>query len=273
MTAPSLLGRALAALLLPAGLAGARPLFAFDNGLGDVPGLEQKAELLKELGYSGIGWRPGRTAEMLAALDRHGLRMVATYVVLEATPAGCPLPAATVAEIDALKGRDTIVWLGVNGKSTDEVVAAAIRAVAGVAERNRLRVAIYPHVGFHTDTVAAALRLARLTDRPNVGVSFNLCHFLKQQDEAELEATLRAAAPHLLLVSLNGADTGDTRAMGWNRLIQPLGMGSFDAARLLRLLDEIGYQGPVGLQCYQLKQPAREHLASSIAAWRKLQRP
>ncbi len=264
---------ALAATLLLPGAAPAaeRPLFAFDNGLPDVPGLEQKAALLKQLGYAGIGWRPGRTAEMLAALDRHGLKMFATYVVLNATATDCPLPAATVAEIDALAGRDTIVWLGIAGTSTDAVVVPAIRRVADAAARNRLQVAIYPHVGFHSDTVAAALRLATLADRPNVGVSFNLCHFLKQQDEAELEATLRAAAPRLLLASLNGADAGDTRAMDWNRLIQPLGAGSFDAARLLKLFDEIGYQGPVGLQCYQLKPPARDHLGASITAWRTLQ--
>lgn len=261
----------LLAMVVPCSVAAERPLFAFDNGLTDVAGLDGKAALLKELGYSGIGWRPGRTAEMLAALDKHGLQMVATYVVLNATPDGCPLPAATVAEIDALKGRNTLVWLGVNGKSSDEVVVAAIREVAEVAQRNRLEVAIYPHVGFYTDTVAVALRLAKLADRPNVGVSFNLCHFLKLQDAAELEPTLRAAAPHLKLVSLNGADSGDTRAMAWDRLIQPLGKGSFDAAKVLRVLDDVGYRGPIGLQCYQIKQPAREHLGASIAAWRALQ--
>lgn len=249
----------------------ARPFFAFDNGLNDVASLDDKAALLKELGYDGIGWRPGRTDGMLAALDRHGLKMFSSYVVLHATDKECPVPGPVVAEIDALKGRDTIVWLAVNGKSTDEIVVPAVARITEIAARNGLRVALYPHSGFHTDTVASALRLVGKVRRPNLGVSFNLCHFLNQQDESELEATLRQAAPHLMLVSVNGADSGDTRRMGWDRLVRPLGEGSFDPAKLLGLLDEIGYRGPVSLQCFGTKEPARSHLGKSMRAWLALE--
>jgi len=40
---------------------------------------------------------------------------------------------------------------------------------------------------------------------------------------------------------------------------------------LLRTLQDLGYQGPIGLQCYGLPGDARDHLARSIAAWQKLQ--
>ncbi len=70
--------------------------------------------------------------------------------------------------------------------------------------------------------------------------------------------------------SVNGADSGDTRAMGWDKLIRPLGEGSFDNAKLLRLLDDVGFKGPVVLQCYNLKQPAAAHLAISMAGWHRL---
>lgn len=248
----------------------ARDLFAFDNGLKDLKTPAGQAELLARLGYSGIGSRPGDTAGMLAALDRHNLKMIATYVSLTANMKSCPVPPAVASEIDALKGRDTIVWLTVSGKSTDEVVVPAVREVADIAARNKLKVALYPHADFHTDTDAAVLRIMRLADRPNIGVSFNLCHFLKQTDEAALEKTLRAAAPHLMLVSLNGSDSGDTRSMNWDRLIQPLGEGTYPVRKLLRLLDEIGYKGPVGLQCFQIPLPAADHLAKSMRAWRTL---
>lgn len=249
---------------------GARDLHAFDNGLNDIAKLEDKAALLAKLGYAGIAWRPGHTADMLAALDRHGLKMVATYVMLKADMKSCPVPAEVVAEIDALKGRDTIVWLTVNGKSDDAVVVPAVREIADVAARNGLKVALYPHVDFHTDTMDATLRIMRKAGRPNLGVCFNLCHFLKLNDEAELDRTLREAAPHLLLVSINGADSGDTRSMGWDKLIRPLGEGSFDNAKLLRLLDEVGYKGPVALQCFNIKLPAAGHLGKSMSAWLSL---
>lgn len=247
-----------------------RSFYAFDNGVSAVPTLGEKAALLKKLGYDGIGWRPGQSAEMLAQLDRLELKMGNTYVVLSATETTCPVPAEVVAEIEALKGRDTVVSLAINGKSNDEIVIPAIHRISAVAERCGLKVALYGHFGFYTDTDAKILRLAKLADRPNLGVGFNLCHFLIQTDESELEKTLRDAAPMLHFVSINGADSGDTRKMKWDRLIQPLGQGSFDNRKLLRLLDQIGYRGPVGLQCYNLKAPPTEHLAISIKAWQAL---
>ncbi len=36
------------------------------------------------------------------------------------------------------------------------------------------------------------------------------------------------------------------------------------------LLDEVGYEGPVGLQCYKIKQAAEIHLAKSMEAWKKM---
>jgi sugar phosphate isomerase/epimerase len=248
---------------------GARDLHAFDNGLNDIGKLEDKAALLAKLGYAGIAWRPGQTAEMLAALDKNRLKMVATYVMLTADMS-CAVPPSVIAEIDALKGRDTIVWLTVNGKTTDELVVPAVREVADVAARNGLKVALYPHLNFHTDTMDTTLRIMRKAERPNVGVCFNLCHFLKLEEEADLEKTLREAAPHLMLVSINGADGGETRAMGWDKLIRPLGEGSFDQSKLLRLLDGVGYKGPLALQCFNIKRPAADHLAKSMDAWRVL---
>jgi sugar phosphate isomerase/epimerase len=40
----------------------------------------------------------------------------------------------------------------------------------------------------------------------------------------------------------------------------------------MRALDAIGYKGPVNLQCFEIKQPAEQHLAASLEAWKKLNR-
>ncbi len=47
-----------------------------------------------------------------------------------------------------------------------------------------------------------AVLLKKLADRPNLGTIFSLFHFLCQEDAAELEADLKALAPHLKLISL-----------------------------------------------------------------------
>jgi len=88
----------------------------------------------------------------------------------------------------------------------------------------------------------------------------------KQRDYKPL---LRQAMPRLWAVSINGADEFDA-APGWDHYIQPLDKGSFDVAGLLKTLKELGYEGSVGLQCYGIGGDAREHLARSMAAWRKM---
>ena len=55
-----------------------------------------------------------------------------------------------------------------------------------------------------------------------------------------------------------------------DRLIQPLGDGTYDNGKVLKVLDEIGYTGPIGLQCYSIKGDDRANLKKSIIAWRKL---
>jgi len=117
------------------------------------------------------------------------------------------------------------------------------------------------------------MRPSASSGRQNLGASFNLCHFLKLEGEKTLESVLKDAAPHLWLVQVSGADSGDTQKMSWNRLIQPLGKGTFDMRRLMKILDDIGYDGPVCLQCYKIPGDDRENLKQSMAAWKALQKP
>jgi sugar phosphate isomerase/epimerase len=250
-----------------------RPFFAFDNGMNQIKTFAEKAALLKELGYAGVGWRTGvRAGDMIAALDKHGLRMISTYVGCKVDADNPSYDERLVAEIDAYKKHKTIIWLNVaRGKNAnDEIAVKLIQEIAELADKARLKLVLYPHAGCYVETVEDALRLARKVNQPHVGMSFNLCHFLKTDDEKNLEAVLKKSAPHLMLVSINGADSGDTRAMGWDRLIQPLGDGSYDNSKLLKILDEIGYTGPIGLQCYALKGDDRSNLQKSITAWREL---
>ena len=60
-------------------------------------------------------------------------------------------------------------------------------------------------------------------------------------------------------MSINGADR-DAAGTGWDRLIQPLGSGTYDMLPLLRKLAKLGYAGPIGLQGYGLHIAHREAL-------------
>jgi hypothetical protein len=80
---------------------------------------------------------------------------------------------------------------------------------------------------------------------------------------------LQQAVPRLWPVSINGADDHDENP-GWSRYIQPLDSGNFDVATFLKTLRNLGYNGPVGLQCYGIAGDVRVHLARSMAAWCKM---
>jgi sugar phosphate isomerase/epimerase len=257
----------------------ANPFFAFDNGTGyGRVSPEDQAAMLKEIGYAGIGYTGAqRIPEMLKALDARGLKMFSIYVEVCLTPEpGKPAydPALKDA-IEQLKGRGTQIWLPISGgkpsaTDLDDRAAAIVREIADMADKSGLQVAIYPHLNNYIERVEDAMRLVKKADRKNVGLAFNLCHFLRTDDEKNLEQRLKEAKPRLLAVNINGSDVGDTNKMGWDRLIRPLDRGDFDVARVLKSLEQLGYTGAIGLQCYGIPGDIRENLQHSMKAWRNL---
>lgn len=176
-------------------------------------------------------------------------------------------------QIRKLKGTDTIFWLcvlGRTGKDRDDRVVEVIRDLATVAEEAGVRIAIYPHIGHYTGTAREALRVVKKVDRKNVGVTITLCHDLAGDQGSELAQVVDEVAPHLFVVTINGADQKEKgKPLGWDRLIQPLGQGNFDVYGFLKKLKSVGYAGPIGLQCYGLKGDPMVHLRQSITAWKE----
>ena len=176
--------------------------------------------------------------------------------------------------IRKLSGTDAVVWLTVLGNRTklednDAKAVVALRQLADVAAESNLKVSIYPHSGFYVATAREALRLARRVDRKNLGVTLNLCHELMAGNGDELPQIVEEVASYLSVVTINGADhKRKGQKMGWDRLIQPLGQGDFDVYSHLARLKAVGYNGPIGLQCYGLKGNPVEHLKQSMEAWK-----
>jgi sugar phosphate isomerase/epimerase len=120
------------------------------------------------------------------------------------------------------------------------------------------------------ERVEDAVRVVKKVDRPNVGVMFNLCHWLKIDEEKNMKPLLESAMPYLFAVSIHGADTAVEIRTGEGNWLQPLDSGSFDTLKLLKTLKEMGYDGPIGLQCYGIQGDARVHLERSMLQWRRL---
>ena len=152
----------------------------------------------------------------------------------------------------------------------DAAAVSLLRELADKAFEAGLKIALYPHVGNWVETVQDAVRVSDKVNRRNLGATFNLCHHLKICGEAGIEQALMDAAPYLLQVSINGADSGDTKQMNWDKLIQPLDVGSYDVSQVLRVVRRIRYTGPIGLQGYGIKGDTPAHLKRSITAWEQI---
>jgi len=264
---------------VPATRPSASRFYVLENGVKDEkhPAAESQAKMLKELGFDGMG-QNGIEAlpERLAALDRLGLKLFTVYVPAWLDADKPKYDPQLLDAIKLLKGRDTMIWLTIQSNahkpSSTEGDARAVeivRELADAAEQSHIRIALYPHFRFWLERVEDAVRIADKVDRPNVGVTFNLCHWLRVDKPDTLEARLKLARPRLFQVTINGADTeGD-----WDRLIQPLDRGSFQVASVLKLLRKLDYTGPIGLQCYNVKGDKYDNLKRSMAAWRDLTRP
>lgn len=251
--------------------------YAFGNALrGKGLRLREQVTLLKELGYDGMEYSGCRgLEEILEELDNQGLRLFALYIGVQLDSDKQSYDPGLKNAIRLLKGRDTVLAVNVRGRklprSSREADGRAVRIVREIADMAResgLRVALYPHYGFWLERVEHAVRIVKKVDRENVGVVFNLCHWLRTESGKNMHHALQVAKPHLFLVSINGADHDG----GWDELIQPLDSGEYDVYPVLKTLKELGYTGPIGLQCYGIQAKPREHLARSMKAWWQLNR-
>ena len=142
---------------------------------------------------------------------------------------------------------------------------AAVRETVELAETLGVKVVLYPHAGFSVATIPEALALIEKVAHPNLGVMFNLCHFLHGEKEADLERTLDSIGDRLFAVSTSGASIDAGK--GWDQLIKRLDKGSFPQKRLFSHLKKMRFSGPVTLQCYGVKGDKEENLKASYNAW------
>jgi sugar phosphate isomerase/epimerase len=242
--------------------------YAFDNaaGRGKLP-FDKQIEIVRAAGYPGIGYEGVENLPaVLTALDAAGLKMFSTYLAVN-------LPAPDVEKwrggFAQLRGRETLILLALTGKPEDVPTRGVelVRSIAGMARGSNLKVAIYPHYGYAVARFHEAVALAGQVALPNVGVAFNLCHWLRERDSTGVEVRIKEAGARLIAVSINGADAAGT---DWTSLIQPLGSGSYDLAPLLGALTSAGYSGPIGLQGYGVPGDPVSNLENSRAAWGKL---
>lgn len=259
-------------LFVSTAFAGPNQFFVFDNGLRgeNLQTIDAQLDLAKEVGFDGLSWRtdaPERVKQVFDGAKQRGLKLFVIYANLELKD-GKLVYKPELKEIIALcKGTDTMIWPNMTSKqfknsdpAGDDIAVAGLRELAD----SGVRIAIYPHVNMWLHRVEDAVRVAKKVNRKNVGVTFNLCHALLDKAEDRIPKLIEEAAPHMFCATINGADSGGGNA------IQTLDKGSYDVGSVLKKLKAVGYKGPIGLQCYNIKGDPKTLLTGSMAAWRKL---
>ena len=237
------------------------------------------ASIMKKIGYSSvaISCKPEQFDEAIKAYRKAGIRVGAVYVALTTDGKSVSFNIPIESVFEQLRDTGAVVMIHTHAAKgvtvSDDRLAEQFLALAKKAEKAGVTIAIYPHVGYRLTTLEAAVRIADKVNHPSLGVCFTLCHYLRQNDARDLPRKLRAARNRLKLVTINGSATGNTRAMQWNMLIQPIDQGDFDLERLMELLGvDLKYNGPIFVQCYKLKAPARTILQDTFNRWRELRR-
>ena len=259
--------------------------YCFNNGVRDLPNAPEKLEdqvaLIKKLGFDGLaGHNTQNNTALRAELNKSGLQMPEVYYGMTMDESGfISYPDDLLEFIEDSRGKNLLVALTLTAenqmakeKKTDKLFVEAITALANHAAMFDVEIALYPHVNLYLEESMHSVELAMAVDMENVGVVFNTCHFLKVEGEEGWAEKLEQTLPFLRMVSINGADSGDTKNMGWDQLIQPLGEGSFDTYKLVKLLKDKGYNGLFGLQCYGIQQDCEVALGKSILSWKTYQK-
>jgi sugar phosphate isomerase/epimerase len=247
--------------------------FCIDTHDAKKRNLEQQAALLKELGYDGVGhlWL-NEIPERLKTLDAASLKLFQITMSVDITPGKQAYDPKFKEVMPLLKGRGVQFVLLMNGLKPSDPAGDAraveiVREMASLASDSGAQILLYPHSYIWMERIEDAVRVADKVDRPNVGVMFNLCHWLRVSKDRNYKPLLASAMPRLWAVSISGADEFDDKP-GWAHYIQPLGRGSFDMLAFLKTLRQLGYTGPIGLQCYGIPGDVRDNLSESMKVWR-----
>jgi sugar phosphate isomerase/epimerase len=255
--------------------------FAMDTAARLEP--TECAAVLSELGYAGLGGRPATAKAHATALQAKGLAFFNGYHVADFAHGEAELSPDLKKAVDDLSGTGGTLWLAIRKVQLpipqgirmppeygDTVVVPQLRQLVAYAHAKGVKISLYPHAGFWAAQFETCVRVAAKVDSPSLGVTFNLCHWLKVEgSERDPLPLIKEALPRLNFITINGADAGDTQNLGWDKLIQPLGRGTYDVGTFVAKARAAGYRGPFGFQGYGIKMDSKELLKETMEGWKR----
>lgn len=241
---------------------------------------DKQVALIKNAGYDAIEISQLESFEgMKEALDKHHFK--GSYFYIKLNVEDPVIDPRLKGYIRQLKGSGTVIapYIMSDAKKyvepvpkADSIVVKLVGEIGDWAREAGLQVAIYPHYNYYVQRLNHTADLVKKINRPNVGLSFNLCHWLATTDadgRKSLRKDLAELSPYLKMVTVCGANNViSTKPKQWDDYILPLGSGDFDTYGLLRyIIRDLHYKGAIGAQCYAIKRPKLELVQNTIAVW------
>lgn len=253
----------------------------FYNSLGGYS-FETRCEMLKELGYDATYltmWNDEAWEDVLK-LDqvhkKYGLDVAAVYCTVDISES---ITGATNSKIinlvENLKGCDTveIMMLCGNGslspsdEAGDNKAISLLSALLKAADKNGIRLLLYPHIDSWLERIEDAIRLCRVISHPRLGLIFTSYHWYAV-DGTSLSEKLEMASPYLQAVNLCGSKKTNPR----QATIETLDSGSLDNLIILSELERLGFNGWVGFQGYGIGGDVYGNLKRSITYYKEMER-
>ena len=242
---------------------------------------DKQVELVKNAGFDGIEINQIENFDgMKTALDKHQFKGSYFYVKIKLEEPF--LDPRLEKDINILRGSNTIIApyfisdskrFKPSSHDADTLIVRLVRQIGTWAKAAHLQVAFYPHVGFHIERTDHALALVKQINRKNVGLTFNLCHWLATTSATErttLKPHLKELKPYLKMITICGANDVVTQQKNiWDDYILPLGTGSFDTYNLIKyMVKDLKFKKPIGVQCYNIKGDKLLLVQNTMIAWK-----
>ena len=240
---------------------------------------DKQVELVKNADFDGIEINQIESFDgMKSALDQFQFKGSYFYVKLQL---GDPIDNRLESAINKLKGTNTIIAPYIladtkrfkpNSPEGDSEAIKLLQLISMWSKKSGLQVAIYPHFSFYVERTDHALQLAQKVNRKNVGLSFNLCHWLATTsltERTDLKNHLKELKPYLKMMTISGAyDVISQKKTIFDDYILPLGTGNFDTYDLVKfMVKTIKYKNPIGVQCYNIKGNKPQLIKNTMSVW------
>lgn len=232
-------------------------------------GPAERAAMLQKLGLTKLAydWRDEHVPtfeDEILALQKHGIEFFAYWCPLGDSPAN-----RSMFKLIAQYQLHPQIWTIAPANAADsqeqqvELNARAVLPLVQEAQRLGCHVALYNHGGWAGEPenmIAMVQWLRKHADTDAVGIVYNFHH--GHEHLTQFPAAFQKMLPYLTCVNLNGMTVGGEK-------ILPLGQGQEDQ-RLLRMIRDSGYRGPVGILDHRPEIDSEQALEQNLSGLKQL---